>query len=107
MVDNRGVTPISSFNFKSGDASGMANKMSDEKMGQGGEYFAQEMQEEENAEEISEQDVSANEVPIEVSEEAPAVRDADLFRKFEERIEPKENIEEACQQMIPSDNSEE
>lgn len=47
MVDNRGISPIPSFNFKSGDASGMANKMSDEKMGQGGEYFAQEMQEEE------------------------------------------------------------
>ena len=51
MVDNRGVSPIPSFNFKSGDASGMANKMSEEKMGQGGEYFAQEMQDEENQEE--------------------------------------------------------
>lgn len=48
MVDNRGVSPISSFNFKSGDASGMANKMSEEKYGQGGEYFQQEMQEEED-----------------------------------------------------------
>lgn len=51
MVDNRGVSPVSSFNFKSGDASSMANKMSDEKNGQGGEYFAQEMYEEENPEE--------------------------------------------------------
>ena len=51
MVDNRGVSPIPSFNFKSGDASGMANKMSEEKNGQGGEYFAQEMQDEENANE--------------------------------------------------------
>ncbi len=51
MVDNRGISPIPSFNFKSGDASGMANKMSDEKMGQGGEYFAQELQEEEYREE--------------------------------------------------------
>ena len=50
MVDNRGVSPIPSFNFKSGDASGMANKMSDEKMGQGGEYFASEMTEEEETE---------------------------------------------------------
>ena len=47
MVDNRGVSPIPSFNFKSGDASGMANRMSDEKMGQGGEYFASEMEQEE------------------------------------------------------------
>ncbi len=50
MVDNRGISPVSSFSFKSGDASGMANKMSDEKNGQGGEYFAQEMQEEETPE---------------------------------------------------------
>lgn len=50
MVDNRGVTPVSSFNFKSGDISGTAAKTSEEKMGQGGEYFAQEMQEEENQE---------------------------------------------------------
>lgn len=51
MVDNRstGFYGVGSFNFKSGDASGMANAMSDEKMGQGGEYFAQEEnQEEEN-----------------------------------------------------------
>jgi len=47
MVDNRGISPVQSFSFKQGDASGMANKMSDEKMGQGGEYFQQEMQEEE------------------------------------------------------------
>lgn len=48
MVDNRstglfGLT--GSFNFKSGDASGMANKTQDDKMGQGGEYFAQGQQE--------------------------------------------------------------
>lgn len=44
MVDNRsaGFFGIGgSFNFKSGDASGMANKTQDDKMGQGGEYFAQ------------------------------------------------------------------
>ena len=48
MVDNRstgffGLT--GGFNFKSGDASGMANKTQDDKMGQGGEYFAQGEQE--------------------------------------------------------------
>lgn len=44
MVDNRsaGLVGLSGFNFKSGDASGMANKTQDDKMGQGGEYFAQE-----------------------------------------------------------------
>ena len=45
MVDNRIISPISSTGFKSDNAS--ANKMSEEKYGQGGEYFAQEMQEEE------------------------------------------------------------
>ena len=45
MVDNRGISPIANLGFKADNAS--ANKMSDEKQGQGGEYFAQEMQEEE------------------------------------------------------------
>lgn len=42
MVDSRSlnaITPASAFSFKSGDISGTAAKMSDEKMGQGGEYF--------------------------------------------------------------------
>ena len=45
MVDNRGISPIATSHFKADNAS--ANKMSEEKQGQGGEYFAQEMQEEE------------------------------------------------------------
>lgn len=48
MVDNRGISPISTPGFKADNAS--ANKMSEEKYGQGGEYFAQEMQEEESQE---------------------------------------------------------
>ena len=45
MVDSRSlnaITATSAFNFKSGDISGTAAKMSDEKMGQGGEYFVTE-----------------------------------------------------------------
>ena len=53
MVDNRsaGFFGIGgSFNFKSGDISGTAAKMQDDKMGQGGEYFSQRgNQEEEQA----------------------------------------------------------
>jgi len=45
MVDNRGISPLSNIGFKADNAS--ANKMSEEKNGQGGEYFAQEMEEEE------------------------------------------------------------
>lgn len=51
MVDNRsaGFFGIGgAFNFKSGDISGTAAKLSDDKMGQGGEYFAQQQAEEEN-----------------------------------------------------------
>ena len=44
MVDNRGISPLSAMGFKADNAS--ANKMSEEKYGQGGEYFAQEMEEE-------------------------------------------------------------
>ena len=39
MVDNRGISPLSATQFKADNAS--ANKMSEEKYGQGGEYFAQ------------------------------------------------------------------
>jgi len=49
MVDNRAAGYFGiggSFNFKSGDISGTAARTQDDKMGQGGEYFAQ-MQEEE------------------------------------------------------------
>lgn len=49
MVDNRsaGFFGIGgAFNFKSGDISGTAAKLSDDKMGQGGEYFAQQKEEE-------------------------------------------------------------
>lgn len=51
MVDNRsaGFFGIGgSFNFKSGDISGTAAKTQDDKMGQGGEYFAQQRNEEED-----------------------------------------------------------
>lgn len=43
MVDNRSAGYFGiggSFNFKSGDPSGTATKLSDDKMGQGGEYFS-------------------------------------------------------------------
>ena len=53
MVDNRsaGFFGIGgSFNFKSGDISGTAAKTQDDKMGQGGEYFAQQRQGEEEEE---------------------------------------------------------
>ncbi|CCY24877.1 MAG: hypothetical protein KIC80_01665 [Brachyspira sp.] len=51
MVDNRsaGFFGIGgSFNFKSGDISGTAARTQDDKMGQGGEYFAQQKNEEED-----------------------------------------------------------
>ena len=53
MVDNRsaGFFGIGgAFNFKSGDISGTAAKTQDDKMGQGGEYFAQQQSEEEDQE---------------------------------------------------------
>ncbi len=52
MVDNRsaGFFGIGgSFNFKSGDISGTAAKTQDDKMGQGGEYFAQQKREDDDA----------------------------------------------------------
>jgi len=51
MVDNRSAGYFGiggAFNFKSGDISGTAAKLSDDKMGQGGEYFSQRGGEEEH-----------------------------------------------------------
>ena len=56
MVDNRsaGFFGIGgSFNFKSGDISGTAARTQDDKMGQGGEYFAQQRREDEEGEQDS------------------------------------------------------
>ena len=50
MVDNRSAGYFGiggAFNFKSGDISGTAARTQDDKMGQGGEYFAQPNGEEE------------------------------------------------------------
>ena len=49
MVDNRSagfLESVGAFNFKSGDISGTAAKLTDDKMGQGGEYFAQQQAQE-------------------------------------------------------------
>jgi len=49
MVDNRSAGYFGiggAFNFKSGDISGTAARTQDDKMGQGGEYFAQPQDEE-------------------------------------------------------------
>lgn len=57
MVDNRsaGFFGIGgAFNFKSGDISGTAARTQDDKMGQGGEYFAQQQEAEENQQQDSE-----------------------------------------------------
>lgn len=51
MVDNRSAGYFGiggSFNFKSGDISGTAAKTQDDKMGQGGEYFAQQKNDEDD-----------------------------------------------------------
>lgn len=53
MVDNRSAGYFGiggAFNFKSGDISGTAARTQDDKMGQGGEYFAQQQKEEEQQE---------------------------------------------------------
>lgn len=52
MVDNRSAGYFGiggAFNFKSGDISGTAAKLSDDKMGQGGEYFAQQRRQDDEA----------------------------------------------------------
>ena len=57
MVDNRVINPISSTGFN--DSNSMANKMSDEKQGQGGEYFFNQVEEEQEQKKEVFQDRSA------------------------------------------------
>ena len=64
MVDNRSAGFFGvggAFNFKSGDISGTAARTQDDKMGQGGEYFAQKKKEaeEENQDDNKYMDRSA------------------------------------------------
>lgn len=97
MVDNRGISPVSGFNFKSGDGSAMANKMSDEKMGQGGEYFASQMEEDNQEQEHKEnfQDRSAQlraSLDSLASANAGSIRLMKMFQAKEE--EKKKKIKE-------------
>lgn len=93
MVDNRGITPVSSsFNFKSGDISGTAAKTSEEKMGQGGEYFAQEVEEENVQEEQNFQDRSAQ---LRASLDSLALANVGSIRINKMLEERKQNIKKA------------
>ena len=105
MVDNRGISPIANMGFKADNAS--ANKMSEEKQGQGGEYFAQEMQEEEQLpQQQIYQDRSAqlraslnglamanagSMMVIKALKEKEEKRKAQILNKKEEQEEEKEN----------------
>ncbi len=50
MVDNRPLSPVTGSYFKQDNA--LANKMSDEKYGQGGEYYATEQEVQQQQEEV-------------------------------------------------------
>lgn len=95
MVDNRstglyGLT--GSFNFKSGDASGMANKTQDDKMGQGGEYFAQGQQEPE--EEKKENNFVDRSAQLRGTLDSLALLNASRIKKFK-LLEEKDSKEES------------
>ena len=65
MVDNRSAGYFGiggAFNFKSGDISGTAARTQDDKMGQGGEYFAQAQEEEETENQGHEKDMDRSAV---------------------------------------------
>lgn len=80
MVDNRVSTVSSTTYFKAGDASGMANKMSEEKQGQGGEYFAQDMQEEQEQQQRQNQNFQDRSAILRASLNGLAVANVGLVR---------------------------
>jgi hypothetical protein len=98
MVDNRGINPVSGI-FKADNAS--ANKMSEEKNGQGGEYFAQEMEEEDTQQNQTNpfQDRSQQ---LRASLDSLAVINAGSinFKKLKDRKKPNDNNEENKEEEI-------
>lgn len=80
MVDNRVSSVSSTTYFKAGDASGMANKMSEEKQGQGGEYFAQDMQEEQEQQQKQNQNFQDRSAILRASLNGLAVANVGLVR---------------------------
>ncbi len=106
MVDNRGITPVTSgFNFKSGDISGTAAKTSDEKMGQGGEYFLQEQYEEQEQENKNFQDRSAQ---LRASLDSLALANAGsirLMKTLKEKEEKDKKIKEEKEEKNKKKNS--
>ena len=90
MVDNRGISPLSTIGFKADNAS--ANKMSEEKYGQGGEYFAQEMEEEQ--EQTSQQNYQDRSAQLRASLNGLAMANAGsimLMKALKEKEEKKKN----------------
>ena len=86
MVDNRGVSSVTTY-FKAGDPTGMANKMTEDKYGQGGEYFVNEMGEEEAQKKEEFQDRSAQ---LRASLNGLAVQNAgsiEFLKKIKEKEE--------------------
>ncbi len=107
MVDNRsaGFFGIGgSFNFKSGDISGTAAKTSDEKNGQGGEYFAQEQNPEEDENFKQEPYVDRSAV-LRASLDSLATLNAASIEK--NKIKPKNNLKKKNKKelTLTEDNS--
>ena len=104
MVDNRGISPISASQFKNDNSS--ANKMSEEKYGQGGEYFAQDLEEETPQEKQEFQDRSAQ---LRASLDGLAMKNTGsmLFMKaLKERQEEENKRRKQKQQMQQEDKEE-
>ena len=116
MVDSHSLNsiaaPTSAFNFKSGDISGTAAKTSDDKMGQGNEYYAQyredgqAMYEEPFVDRSAQLRATLNSLAmmnvaslISKSKKKKSILDEDL----EENSKQKENLEEENYEQSPED----
>ena len=106
MVDNRGISPISASQFKNDNAS--ANKMSQEKYGQGGEYFAQDM-EEENENEQNQQQYQDRSAQLRASLDGLAMKNTAsmLFMKALKERQEEENRKRKQKQQLQEENNEE
>ena len=110
MVDNRsaGFFGIGgAFNFKSGDISGTAARTQDDKMGQGGEYFAQQKREDDDADNQNNQYMDRSAVLRATLNSLAMMNVANVINARKKKITLKDDSEDNSEEIIEESKEDE
>ncbi len=110
MVDNRsaGFFGIGgAFNFKSGDISGTAARTQDDKMGQGGEYFAQQKREDDDADNQDNQYMDRSAVLRATLNSLAMMNVANVINARKKKITLKDESEDNLEEIIEESKEDE